>query len=124
MQHEFEQLAEENKRLRDELEKWKAYAGRLQTQTNPALAAAAASRPATPVASATPHANAAPAPQGETVATSTPAGATRAYVVKEGDAPYSIAKRHGVKLEALMAANPGLDPRRLRVGQTLVIPPP
>ena len=33
-----------------------------------------------------------------------------------------IARKYGVKVEALMAANPGLDPRRLRVGQTLTIP--
>lgn len=35
-----------------------------------------------------------------------------------------IARKYGVKVEALMAANPGLDPRRLRVGQTLAIPAP
>jgi hypothetical protein len=29
-----------------------------------------------------------------------------------------------VKLAALLAANPKVDPKRLRVGQTLVIPAP
>ena len=33
-QREFEQLAEENKRLREEIEKWRAYALRAQTPTN------------------------------------------------------------------------------------------
>jgi LysM repeat protein len=31
---------------------------------------------------------------------------------------------YGVKLEALMAANPKVEPRRLQVGQTLNIPAP
>jgi tetratricopeptide (TPR) repeat protein len=46
----------------------------------------------------------------------------RSYMVKAGDNPYAIARRHGLKLAELLAANPGLDPRRLRPGQTLVIP--
>jgi len=29
-----------------------------------------------------------------------------------------------VKLEALIAANPGLDPKRMKVGQTVTIPAP
>jgi LysM repeat protein len=35
-----------------------------------------------------------------------------------------IARKYGVKVDALMAANPKLDPRRLQVGQALIIPPP
>jgi LysM repeat protein len=42
--------------------------------------------------------------------------------VKTGETPSLIARKYGVKLEALMAANPNLDPHRLRVGQTLKIP--
>lgn len=53
----------------------------------------------------------------------TPPAATRTYVVRMGDTPASIARAHKVRIEALMAANPGLNPRRLRVGQTLNIPP-
>jgi LysM repeat protein len=33
-----------------------------------------------------------------------------------------IARRYGIRLEALLAANPKLEPRRLKVGQTLAIP--
>ncbi len=46
------------------------------------------------------------------------------YVVKSGDTPDRIARKHGVRLSALMAAN-NLDQqsaRRLRVGQKLTIP--
>jgi LysM repeat protein len=33
-----------------------------------------------------------------------------------------IARKYGVKVDALMAVNPRLEPRRLQVGQTLNIP--
>jgi LysM repeat protein len=124
MQHEFEQLAEENKRLRDELDQWRAYATRLQSATNAAIAAATAApspvetNPVSPVPAAEAQK---PAPQLETRTPASPR-TTRTYVVKSGDSPYGIAKRNGVRLEALMAANPGLDPRRLRVGQELNLP--
>jgi LysM repeat protein len=52
------------------------------------------------------------------------AASTRAYVVKSGDNPFAIARSYGVKLENLLNANPGLEPRRLQPGQTLVIPLP
>lgn len=44
------------------------------------------------------------------------------YVVQLGDTFYFIARRFNVPLSALIAANPGVDPTRLRIGQTLVIP--
>jgi LysM repeat protein len=41
------------------------------------------------------------------------------YIVKPGDTGMKIAKATGVSLEALESANPGIDWRRLRVGQTV-----
>lgn len=41
------------------------------------------------------------------------------YIVKQGDTGTKIVKATGVSLEALEAANPGIDWRRLRVGQTV-----
>jgi len=52
-----------------------------------------------------------------------PAGTTE-YVVKARDIPARIAKDHGITLSALMQANPGLEPTRLKIGQKLQIPPP
>ena len=43
-QRELEQLVEENKRLREEVEKWRAYAARLQSLTNQAAAASPTTR--------------------------------------------------------------------------------
>jgi tetratricopeptide (TPR) repeat protein len=47
---------------------------------------------------------------------------TKTHVVKNGEWPYSIARTYGIKVADLLSANPGVDPRRLRPGQALVIP--
>ena len=41
------------------------------------------------------------------------------YVVKPGDTGTKIAKAVGVSITELEAVNPGIDWRRLRVGQTV-----
>ena len=63
-----------------------------------------------PVAQATPVPGA-PAPR-------------RLYTVKRGDTLYSIALEHGVDYRELAQANRLEDPGKIRVGQTLRIPPP
>lgn len=121
MQRQFEQLADENKRLREEIDKWRAYASRLEALTNRAPPPLVSVRPEDAASAATSSV----APQQRSAAENHwPPGAGRTYTVKAGDSPYSIARTHGVKLEALMAANPGLDPRKLRIGQTLRLPSP
>jgi LysM repeat protein len=44
------------------------------------------------------------------------------YTVKAGDTLFSIAQSHGISLEKLQAANPGVDPTKLQVGQVLKLP--
>ena len=44
--------------------------------------------------------------------------------MKEGDIPVTIAAQFGITVEALLAANPGLDPTGLNIGDVLIIPPP
>jgi len=56
--------------------------------------------------------------------TNTPASLGQTYVVEEGDIPETIAAKFGITTEALLAANPGIDPRGLQIGQVLIIPPP
>jgi murein DD-endopeptidase MepM/ murein hydrolase activator NlpD len=53
----------------------------------------------------------------------TPAAAgAPTYTVQAGDTLFGIARQFGVPLEALQAANPGVDPETLQVGAILLIP--
>ena len=121
LQNDFERLNDANKKLREDLENWKSYALHLQTLTNqllstprpaPVSASAAPSPAATPVAFNTAGGRPAPAVQ---------AGA-RTHTVKPGETPVAIARRYGIGVNALMAANPRVDARRMQVGQALTIP--
>ncbi|TCL57871.1 LysM repeat protein [Hydrogenispora ethanolica] len=47
----------------------------------------------------------------------------RPYTIQAGDTFIGIARRFGYPLDALLAINPGLDPDRLQVGQTVCLPP-
>jgi LysM repeat protein len=51
-----------------------------------------------------------------------PAAGGSEYVVAKGDSLAKIAKKNGVTLKALQAANPGVVPTKLKVGQKLTIP--
>ncbi|QLA20801.1 DUF459 domain-containing protein [Desulfolutivibrio sulfoxidireducens] len=64
------------------------------------------------------QAEARPAP-GQTV---TAADGATAYAVAGGDTPWTVAKRFGVSVDQLLAANAGIDPKRLQIGQLLAIP--
>jgi Tfp pilus assembly protein FimV len=48
-----------------------------------------------------------------------PAPRVTAYSVRSGDTLGTIADRLGTTVEELLALNPGIDPRALRVGQSL-----
>jgi LysM repeat protein/lysophospholipase L1-like esterase len=50
-----------------------------------------------------------------------PDGVT-AYAVAGGDTPWTVAKRFGVGVDSLLAANSGINPKRLQIGQLLTIP--
>jgi len=126
MQRDFERLAEENKQLRAEIEQWKAYAASLRRATN----APPRQVEPTPASSQVLPASVTPAPPA--VARSVPpvvaarsvprASSGRTYLVKPGETLAAIARKNGLPLSALLAANPGLEPRRLRSGQTVHLP--
>jgi LysM repeat protein len=122
-QHDFEQLTAENQRLRVEIEKWRASStgratanGANTTVSPDRPAASAASAPQTPPE----HPETRPAPPSHPGALTSPT--TRSHTVQPGETLLRIARKYGVKLETLMAANPGVEARRLRAGQTLNIP--
>lgn len=68
------------------------------------------------------------APKAKPAAASVKAAATPAdaasneYIVKPGDTLFLISKRTNYRQAAIVAANPGLNPNRLRVGQKLNLP--
>ena len=55
-------------------------------------------------------------------AASAPAGGTT-YTVVAKDTMWAIAKKFGVTPAALQAANPTVDPTKMRIGSVLIIPP-
>ena len=86
-----------------------------------------------PLAKATPSIVAKPEPVQPAAAKVAPVAETKeapkeattggeSYVVAKGDNPYSIAKKFKVTQDALMKANNIDDPRKLKIGQKLVIP--
>ena len=75
---------------------------------------AAAKKPAAPAASTAPASSTA-------AAAAAPAAAT-VHTVKKGELLSSISKKYNVKLSSIVAANPGLNPDRIRIGQKINIP--
>jgi LysM repeat protein len=119
MQHEFEQLTEENKRLREEVEKWRALYANRPPQTNSSLPSSAARSPSVQQLAQVTE----PSP-GTSLQEHPSTATSRTHSVKAGETAGLIARMYGVRVDALLAANPRVDPRRLRVGQSLSIPSP
>lgn len=125
MLDENKRLTEQNKSLSDEVTKWRVYFA--------AHSGAASNPPVTPVAdlrsSPAPGptvlvANVASSPGSAGRGGASPPVPARTHTVKAGETLAQIARSYGIKLDTLTAANPGLDPRKLRVGQTLSVPAP
>jgi len=81
--------------------------------------------PADAAATDAPAADAAPpaSPPAETAAVAPPPVAAKTYTVQAGDTMYSIAKKHGVTVDAVLWANNLTDANTLKQGQQLTIPP-
>jgi LysM repeat protein len=56
-------------------------------------------------------------------ATATTASVGQTYTVQEGDYPAKIAAKFGISVDDLLAANPGIDPTGMHIGDVIVIPP-
>jgi LysM repeat protein len=120
-QREFEQLAEETKRLHEDVEKWRAYAIHLQTLTNQASAPLPVGGAVQSPGLGQERPSDLPGTARLSVAPTPP---PRTHSVKAHETPSFIARKYGVRVESLMAANPKLDARHMKVGQTLIIPLP
>ncbi len=117
MQREFEKLAEDNKRLREDNERLRSQLAAREPvfPANPAAPAVPGTRPNPPAGN-----SARPLATGDGASSSAPA---RTHLVQAGETLTAIARKHGVKLDDLLRANPGLNPRRMRAGSTLNLPP-
>jgi LysM repeat protein len=129
LQRDFEQLMEQNKKLtednktlRDELERWKTSSptGRPTEPVNPTSSGA---RPVQFASAQVPIGGSTADPSAglRSTRSAVPTG-MKTHTVSAGETPAGIARKYGIKLDALMTANPRLDARRMRIGQTLAIP--
>jgi LysM repeat protein len=116
-QQQLQQLADKNKQLQDEVDKWRAYyasqMAEVKTNLPPAANNFAPPSAVTPTPRQTTSANLNP-----------PIARPRTHIVAAGETPAAIARKCGVNLNSLLAANPGLNPKKLRVGQVINLPPP
>jgi LysM repeat protein len=126
LQRDLEKSVVENKGLHEQVEGLRAEVARLQAMTNQTGAGPLATRRVQPsVFSQSVSTGASPSnPAGPGRTPVPPAVSARTHIVRAGETPTLIARKYGVKMEALMAANPRLDARHLQVGQALAIPVP
>ena len=124
LQHELDKLRAENQQLKQQLEQWQSYYARRGVTfadigpdtTNSSTRSAespAASRSGSSASDAVTLARTNPTPV-----------SNRMHKIVSGDTPAAVARRYNIRLSALEKANPTMDARRLRPGQTLIIPPP
>jgi len=121
IQRQMEQLAEDNRQLREQLVRLQTAASQVSSNSSNSRAFV----PSSAVASNSLNAVARPlAGSGTTTAPKKDRTAVsgRTHKVQAGDTPLAVARRYNVKVDALLTANPGLNPKRMRVGQSLVIP--
>ena len=127
-QNQINQLIEQNQQLQDEVNKWRSYyASQLtaKNQPSPVPNRVVATPPGNPISPAPAPAVSTPVNGSGEIrpAHVTPArAAARTHLVASGETAVRIAHRYGISLDALLAANPGLEPKRMRVGQVLNIP--
>ena len=91
----------------------------------PSVSSAAPATIAAPAAEVKPQTTAlqnSPAPQKSAKSQSKVADSGKTYVVSKGDNPVTIAKKFKVSYDDLLALNHIDDPRKLKIGQKLLIP--
>lgn len=121
LQREVDRLRVENEQLKRTLKDWQNYyAGRGASPSNAAPAAASALASARSVAVT--NAARPAATRADTFRPAPAPVAARTHRIIPGDTLARIARQYGVNLSALQSANPRLDPRRLRPGDTITIP--
>ena len=65
-----------------------------------------------------------PATPSPVTVTPIPTSAPQSYTIVDGDTLWDIAVRYGLTIDEMTAANPGINPDRLKLGQVINIPSP
>ncbi|MGD0387422.1 MAG: LysM domain-containing protein [Tepidisphaeraceae bacterium] len=102
-----------------------ARAGISPTDSTPLIDPLPTTQPARLLMSNLPIQEPAPAQIASPATPTPPASTPRTHRVASGESPYSISQLvygSGKYYKKILAANPGIDPRRLKIGQILVIP--
>ena len=132
-QQQLEKLAEQNRdlqqqvdRLQETVKQWNAYyasqlAARSNSQPQNISVAPQNPGPAPDVLSAQPVATADSTPAKPAL---TKPARPRTHTVAAGETAAAIARKSGIKLSALGAANPSVNLAKIRAGQVLNLPPP
>jgi LysM repeat protein len=110
---EYERIKAENNQLKSQIELWQVYYSNLMARGQAVLTPQSQPSRVENERGSIPS-----APQ---IAKS-PSQEYIKYTVKAGDTMSAIAKRNGVSVNTLQSANPGVDSRRLKIGQVLNIP--
>jgi LysM repeat protein len=111
MQQQLQQLIDKNRQLQDEVDQLRA---QVMAKTNRPFAQNNFSQQvASPILQ--------PVISGKQ---NPPPARQRTHTVAAHETLAAIARKYGVNLEALLAANPNLNPKKLRVGQVINLPPP
>lgn len=124
LQQQLDQLGHLYQMATNDVARLTGLLARLQTGAVPSASAATVAVPA-----GTTNPPPRPQPQPESArpaaprpANPPPARAVQVHYVRSGDTLTAIARRYGTTQAAIVSANPGLNPNRLRVGQALNIP--
>ncbi len=67
-------------------------------------------------------AGAKPAPASQSKPSPTASGSYKNYSIQPGDTFSKIAQKYGISTQTLLTLNPGVDPKRLQVGQGVKVP--
>jgi len=126
LQQQVFALTEENRLLKQQLEEARNRGSSAGPSTpTPVLPARPEAASPLPVAAVAPVMTPTPATTNSVkpaAAATTDAKHPRTYVVQAGDNIYGIAKRYGLKANAVLAANANVSPTHLRPGQSLNLP--
>jgi tetratricopeptide (TPR) repeat protein len=142
LQSEVFALTEENRLLKRQLDEARNHTGASLAPLPASASAATAAQPAVTLASAAVPSAATAAVPGPASSSVSPAASVpvsgavpprvppattdashpHTYVVQAKDNIYSVATRYGLKVSAVLAANPNISPTHLRIGQSLNLP--